>query len=115
MLHSLHGILDCSKVAARWEYYEISEIQKWHRCYAVTQALLDRYQSEGVDFLGRIVAMNEPNLKRQSYEWKHPCSPRPQEVRLTERAAKVMFVVAYDINGFILHHTVSPRQIVNAA
>ena len=43
---------------------------------------------EGDDFLGRIVAMDEtwtrsyePNLKRQSNEWKHPGSPRPKEVR----------------------------------
>ena len=28
---------------------------------------------------------------------------------------KVMFIVAYDIDRVILHHAVSPREIVNAA
>ncbi|KAJ4436691.1 hypothetical protein ANN_16822 [Periplaneta americana] len=81
------------------------------------KALLHRYQREGDDFLGRIVAMDEtwtcsyePNLKRQSNEWKHPGSPRPKKVRPTQSAVKEMFIVAYDIDGVILHHAVPPRQ-----
>ncbi|KAJ4438669.1 hypothetical protein ANN_14616 [Periplaneta americana] len=68
--------------------------------------LLHRYQREGDDFLGRIVAMvetwtrsYEPNFKRQSNEWKHPGSPRPKKVRPTQSAVKVMFIVAYDVDG----------------
>ncbi|KAJ4450046.1 hypothetical protein ANN_01453 [Periplaneta americana] len=79
---------------------------------------LDWYQREGDDFLGRIVAMDKtwahsykPNLKRQSNEWKHPGSPRPKKVRPTQSAVKEMFIVAYDIDGVILHHTVPPRQM----
>ena len=70
MLHSLHDILRYRKLAARWIPHEISEVQQWHR-YAVAQALLDRYQREGNDFLERIVAIDETwarsyeqNLKR---------------------------------------------------
>ncbi|KAJ4447911.1 hypothetical protein ANN_09920 [Periplaneta americana] len=81
------------------------------------KTLLHRYQREGNDFLERIVAMDEtwtrsyePNLKRQSNEWKHPGSPRPKKVRPTQSAVKVMFIVAYDIDGVILHHAVPPRQ-----
>ncbi|KAJ4444105.1 hypothetical protein ANN_05894 [Periplaneta americana] len=84
------------------------------------KALLHRYQREGDDFLGRIVAMDEtwtrsyePNLKRQSNEWKHPGSPRPKKVRPTQSAVKEMFIVAYDIDGVILHHAVPPRQTEN--
>ncbi|KAJ4450955.1 hypothetical protein ANN_02390 [Periplaneta americana] len=81
------------------------------------KALLHRYQREDDDFLGRIVAMDEtltrsyePNLKRQSNEWKHPGSPpRPKKVRPTQSAVKEMFIVAYDIDGVILHHAVPPR------
>ena len=57
----------------------------------------------------------EPNLKRQSNEWKHPGSPRPKKVRPTQCAVKVMFIVAYDTDGVVLHHAVSPRETVNAA
>ena len=96
-------------------------MQQWHR-YAVSQAFLDRYQREGNDFLGRIVAMDEtwaysykPNLKRQSYEWKRPGSPHPEKVCPTQCAVKVMFIVVYDIDGLILHHAVPPSQMVNAA
>ncbi|KAJ4427402.1 hypothetical protein ANN_25024 [Periplaneta americana] len=85
------------------------------------KALLHRYQRKGNDFLGRIVAMDEtwtrsyePNLKRQSNEWKHPGSPRPKKVRPTQSAVKEMFIVAYDIDGIILHHAVPPRQTENA-
>ena len=91
---------------------EISKVQQWHR-HAVAKALLDRYQREGDDFLGRIVTMDEawarsyePNLKRQSDEWKHPSSPRPKKVRPIQCAVKVMFIVDYDIYGVVMHHDV---------
>jgi hypothetical protein len=57
----------------------------------------------------------EPHLKRQSKKWKHPGSPRPKKVRPTQSNVKAMFIVAYDIDGVILHHTVPQRQTVNAA
>ena len=57
-LHILHDILGFRKLAARWTPHEISEVQQRHR-YAVAQALLDRYQRERDDFLGRIVVMDE--------------------------------------------------------
>ncbi|KAJ4450655.1 hypothetical protein ANN_02084 [Periplaneta americana] len=57
---------------------------------------------------------NQPNLKRQSNEWKHPGSSRPKKVRPTQSAVKEMFIVAYDIDGVILHHAVPPRQTANA-
>ncbi|KAJ4437127.1 hypothetical protein ANN_17262 [Periplaneta americana] len=57
---------------------------------------------------------NQPNLKRQSNEWKHPGSSRPKKVRPTQSAVKVMFIVAYDTDGVILHHAVPPRQTANA-
>ena len=99
VLHILHGILGYRKSAARWIPHEISKVQQWHR-FAVWQALLDRYQREGDDFLGWIVAKDEtrarsyePNLKRQSNEWKHPGSPSPKKVHPAQCAVKVMFIV----------------------
>ena len=57
----------------------------------------------------------EPNLKRQSNEWKHTDSPLAMEVCPTQCAVKVMFIVGYDNDGVILHHAVPPRQTVSAA
>ena len=121
VIHIVHDILCYRKLSTLWIPHEISEVQQWHR-YADAQALLDRYQREGDDFHGRIVAMDEtwarsyvPHLIRQSNEWKHPGSPRRRKVRPTQCAVKVMFIVTYDIDGVILHHALPPRQMVNAA
>ena len=64
---------------------------------------------------GTWTRLYEAHFKLQSNEWKHPSSPRPNKVRPTHYAAKVMFTVAYDIDEVILHHAVPPRQTVNAA
>ena len=61
VLHILHDILDYRKLAACWIPHEISQVKQWHR-YAVAQALLDRYQRESGDFLGRIIAMDKTGL-----------------------------------------------------
>ena len=53
------------------------------------------------DFLGWIVSLDEtlahsyePNLKCQSYEWKHPGSPHPKKMCCTQSAVKLMSIVA---------------------
>ena len=111
----MHGILGYRKIQAHYE------VQQCHH-YAVAQGLLNRYQRKSGDFIIRIVAMDEtldrshePHLKGQSNKLKHPGSPRPKKVRPTQSAVKVMFIVAYDIDGALLHHAVPPGQIVNAA
>ena len=50
--------------------------------------LFSRFDSEGQDFLSRIVAIDEtwvrsyePELKRQSAKWHTPSSPRPAKYR----------------------------------
>ncbi|KAJ4438603.1 hypothetical protein ANN_14550 [Periplaneta americana] len=109
---------DCVKDVAMQRCH-IAQLHDGLKCSG--KALLHRYQREGDDFLGRIVAMDEtwtrsyePNLKRQSNERKHPGSPRPKKVRPTQSAVKELFIVAYDIDGVILHHAVPPRQTENA-
>ena len=100
VLHILHDILGYRKIAAHWVSHTLSEVQQWQR-YATAQDLLNRYQKEGDDFLGRIVTLDEtwalsyePHLKRQSNEWKHPGSPHPKTVRPTQSNVKAMFIVA---------------------
>ena len=85
------------------------------------KAVLDRYQRKGDYFFGQILTMNEtrarsyePNLKRQSNEWKNPGSPRPKKVRLTQCALKMMFIVAYGNDGVILLYAVSSRLLTIA-
>ena len=56
VLHILHDILGYRKIAAHWVSHTLSEVQQWQR-YAIAQDLLNQYQKEGYDFLGRIVTM----------------------------------------------------------
>jgi len=104
--------------SSTWVPHTLFEVQQ----YAIAQDLLDQNQREGDDFLGMIVTLDEtwarsyePHLKQQSNEWKHPGSPRPKKVRPTQSNVKAMFIVPYDNDGVILHHTVPRRQTVNAA
>ena len=46
----------------------LSEVQQWQR-YAIAQDLLNRYQREGDDFLGRIVTLDELGLARTNHIW----------------------------------------------
>ena len=77
LLHILHDILGYRKFAARGIPHEISAVQ-WHH-QEIAQGLLDLYQREGHDFLGRNIATDEtwarayePNLKRHSKERSIP-------------------------------------------
>jgi transposase len=54
-------------------------------------------------------------MKRQSNEWKHPGHPHPNKLCPTQSSVKAMLIVTADIDGVILHHTVSRRESVNAA
>ena len=116
VLHILHDILGFCRLAAHWIPHEISAVQQWHS-YAVAQALLDRYQREGEDFLELIVAVDgtwacsyKPNLKCQSHEWKHPGSPRPKKMHPIQCTVKVMFIVAYYID-VVIPHMLYPQGI----
>ena len=107
LLHIVHDILGYHKLAVLWIPHEISEVQQWHRC-TIAQTLLDRYQRDGSDFLERSIAIYETwarsyerNSKCQSNEWKHPGSPRSKKVHPTLCAAKVIFIVVYDIDEVI--------------
>ncbi|PNF18472.1 hypothetical protein B7P43_G08996 [Cryptotermes secundus] len=118
VLHILHDILVYRKIAARWVPNTISEVQQWQR-YAIARDLLDQYQKEGDDFLGRTVTLDEswarsygPHLKRQSNEWKHPGSPRPKKVRPTQGNMKAMFTVAYDTAPHCTSTTDSKRCVL---
>ncbi|KAJ4438021.1 hypothetical protein ANN_13960 [Periplaneta americana] len=93
----------------------LQDILGYRKITGLAQALLTTFLDESSLWTKPGLAhRNQPNLKRQSNEWKHPGSSRPKKVRPTQSAVKVMFIVAYDIDGVILHHAVPPRQTPNA-
>jgi hypothetical protein len=119
--HILKNKFHMRKAAARWVPHNLTEAQKWHR-YAVAGLHLERYHNEGDTFLQRIVAIDEtwtrayePELKRQSNEWRNQGSPRPKRVRCEPSRVKVTLIVAYDSEGVIISHAVPAGQNVNAA
>ena len=85
----LRNHLKMRKVSARWVPHRLTSDQAERRLEVATH-LLSRFDSEGQDFLSRIVAIDEtwmrsyePELKRQSAEWHTPSSPRPAKYRRT--------------------------------
>lgn len=124
-LSTLHRILKIRlrmrKIASRWVPHELLEMQKFLR-YEAARTHLERYEREGEPFLRRIITIDEtwaksyePQLKRQSSEWRHHGSPRKTTVRQTATNVKTMLILAYDWDGVILKHVVPPRQTIDAA
>ena len=56
----------------------------------------------------------EPELKRQSDEWRYEGSPRRQKFRQNQSSVKLMVILAYDVQGVILCHFVPHGETVNA-
>ena len=56
----------------------------------------------------------EPELKRQSAEWRHEGSPRRQKFCQNSSPVKLMVILAYDVQGVILCHFVPHGKTVNA-
>ena len=95
------------KISAKWVPHTLTEQQKW--CRYETCIHLERYQNEGENLLNNIITIHEiwarayePELKRQSAEWRHEGSPRRQKFRQNPSPVKLMEILAYDIQGVIL-------------
>jgi len=121
---SVHRILTdhlgMRKLSARWVPHNLTSDQKANRV-RISRQLLRRHQQEE-DFLDRVVAIDEtwvrsyePELKRQSAEWRRPGSPRPIKFRQKPSAVKLMLIAAYDTSGIVLSHYVPRGQTVTAA
>jgi len=54
----------------------------------------------------------EPEIKRQSNEWRHYGSPRKTKVRQNPSNAKVKLIFTYDGAGIILTHAVPQHRTV---
>ncbi|GBM74918.1 hypothetical protein AVEN_67646-1 [Araneus ventricosus] len=94
-----------TKIASRWVPHDLTEMQKWLK-YNAARNHFERYEREGEAFLRRIITLDEtwaksyePQLKRQSNEWRHYASPRRSKVRLNPRNVKVMLILVYDCDA----------------
>lgn len=100
--------LDMHKLSARWVPRLLSVENKRVRCQ-LSQAGLDRFNRNRVDFLRRFVTMDEtwvhyytPETKEQSKQWVHRGSPPPKKAKVVASAGKVMASVFWDAKGVLL-------------
>ena len=87
------------KIAAKWVPHALTEQQKWWR-HETCRIYLERYQNEGENLLDNIITIDEtwvrsyePELKRQSAEWRHEGSPRRQKFRQNPSPLKLMVIL----------------------
>ena len=73
----------------------------------------EMHQNEGENLLNNIITIDEtwirayePELKRQSFEWRHEGSPRRQKLRQNRSPVNLMVILAYDVQGVSLCHFV---------
>ena len=86
----------------------------------VATHLLSQFDSEGQDFLSRIVAIDEtwvrsyePELKRQSAEWHIPSSLRLAKYWRTQSKLKILMIFACDRHGILTSHRVESGKTIN--
>jgi len=113
--------LEYRKVSARWVPRLLNADQKLNRL-EVCQRLLERYQQEGDDFLGRIVTGDEswvhhytPESKQASMEWRKKGEAPPVKAKTKLSAGKVMISVFGDSQGVLFVDFLHERRTINAA
>ena len=55
----------------------------------------------------------DPEMKRQSSQWKHTGSPGPQKTRQSKSTHKLLMIPIFDSTGMIYMHWVPTGQTVN--
>ena len=55
----------------------------------------------------------DPEIKRQSSQWKHADSPRPKKARQSKSTHKLLMILFFDSTGMIYMHWVPTGQTVN--
>ena len=105
------------KIAARCVPYALTEQQTWCR-YETCRIHLERYQNEGENLLNNTITIDEtwvrayePDLKRQSAEWRHEGSPRRQKFRQNPSSVKLMVILVCDVERVILCHFVHVETV----
>lgn len=121
-LSTIHTILkddlNMNKVSARWVPRLLKPKEK--RVNASLE-FVQRYETEGDEFLNRIITTDEtwlwhfdPESKAQSSVWKTPRTPPPKKAKVNKSGGKHMFVFFMDRRGMLLQHQIPDGQTVNA-
>ena len=112
--------LNKTKKSARWVQHILTDEEKRQR-NSISQKHLRRHRIEKTDFIDRIVAADEtwarsfePELKRQSAQWRSPTSPRPQKAIRGYAKQKVMHLVFYTSKKVLCNYAVPPKTTVTA-
>ena len=105
------------KKSARWVPHLLTEEDKLQRI-RLSQNHLRRYRREKGEFIDRIVAGDEtwarsfePELKRQSAQWRSPTSPRPQKAVRGNTKLKTMHIVFYSSKKVLCNYAVPPKTL----
>jgi hypothetical protein len=105
------------KVCANWIPHVLNDDQRAMRVLATTH--MQRWRNEGNALLDLILTVEswmhsfDPQLKRQNAKWRTPTSPRKKIARRRQGALKVMNVMFFSQNGFVLDHPVPIGTMVN--
>jgi len=92
--------------------------QKEWRLSVATNMLQEAETDE--NFMGQIIRGDEtsvygydPEMKRQSSQWKSADYPRPKKARQLQSKVKVMLTVLFDMEGIVHYEYVPQGQTVN--
>jgi len=103
------------KVCAKMVPKELTKEQKQRRV-TICQDLLERQD----DILGRVITGDEiwvyqydPEMKRQSAQWKTANSPQPTKFHQPKSRAKIMLLTFFDIRGIVHYELLPTGQTVN--
>ena len=110
--------LKIRKICAKFVPRVIREDQKERRCHDSSQMV--ELINSGPAVLDALVTSNQswiycydPVTKRQSSQWKHAGSPRPNNARQSKSTHKLLMIPFFDSTGMIYIHWVPTGQTVN--
>ena len=102
------------KRSARWVPHILTDEEK-PQSNSISQKHLRRLRIEKTDYIDSIVAADEtwarsfePELKRQSAQWRSLTSPRPQKAIWGYAKQKVMHIVFYTSKKVLCNYAVPP-------
>ena len=112
--------LGYSKVCARWVPRQLTDELKQSRLN-ISMQMLQRYQSEGEEFMNRIITGDEswahhyePETKRQSMQWHHLGSPSPKNFKCSPSVGKLMISLFWDNWGVLLLDFLPKGETINS-
>lgn len=117
----IHDQLGYRKVCAHWVPRVLSDMHK-NQHFEAALSFLQRYSTDGPQFLSRIITGDEswvqhytPETKRTSNEWRHKNSPQPKKAKTIPAVQKVMLTVFFDSEGVVYSEFTPRGTTINAA